>query len=318
MPVRMPITRWLAAITLAVLLVEPPAVRAADDSVEDGPAKAADRGQEVGNLIDLGQNFDANVFEQAGGGWTLRGGGLRVRRPSPTGDDGSQPPSSPTLARGRRLGAARLEQIDRLCGLSDRQRLALRLAIESDLRRLAEQIDVERGKYVGVAVNMGGPEGQKTWQQFQEDVQRCRRLLRALFNDDSLFAATLASTLDAGQLERLAAETRARRSFRWKAMVAAAMLRIDDAIGLDEKQHDTIERLLVAREPPLRADDADRQPNPHAEQMLVYLTLASVDQKTLQAAVSDRQWLALSTLMNQGRAMQSWLEEQGLLEKSGR
>jgi hypothetical protein len=52
--------------------------------------------------------------------------------------------------------------------------------------------------------------------------------------------------------------------------------------------------------------------------MLVYLTLASVDQKTLQAAVSDRQWLALSTLMNQGRAMQSWLEEQGLLEKSGR
>jgi len=285
-------------------------LRAEDDHVVE-PADAARRVQ-VGNQVDLGVNFDANVFEQQGG-WVLRGGlgGGRVRVTA----TGVEPiTEAPTLERARAQAEARLARVDRLCGLNDAQRRALRLAIESDIRRLVERIDVQREKYLGVSVNMADAEGQKVWQTFQQDVQQCRRWLLELFDTGSLFSAVLGSTLDADQTARLEAESRARRTFRWRALVESGLVKLDDAIGLSAEQHASLEAMLLAHEPPLRIEGIPRQANAHAEQMLVYLTLSRVDQKALQAAVSPRQWKTLAMFVNQGKAMQSWLEQQNLLE----
>jgi hypothetical protein len=49
----------------------------------------------------------------------------------------------------------------------------------------------------------------------------------------------------------------------------------------------------------------------------VYLVLAEVDAKALRGMLEERQWRSLTKLSNQGRAMRSWLEQQGLLEQSG-
>jgi hypothetical protein len=51
--------------------------------------------------------------------------------------------------------------------------------------------------------------------------------------------------------------------------------------------------------------------------MLVRLMLSQVDLQPLQAALQPDQLRKLRTLANQGRAMQSWLEEQGLVERRG-
>jgi hypothetical protein len=45
------------------------------------------------------------------------------------------------------------------------------------------------------------------------------------------------------------------------------------------------------------------------------MVLSEVDGKQLQGIVSERQWKTLSQLANQGKAMRSYIEAQGLLEK---
>lgn len=319
-PLRRPSLDRAAAILVAIVLggFVGNGPRAEDDRVEPAADPAAGPRGMGGNFVDLGLNFDANVFEQQGG-WVLRGGGMvriggaggRVRV-TVTGVEADTEP--PTLARARAQAEKRLDRLDRLCMLSESQRRALRLALESDIRRLVEQVEVERNKYQGVNVNMADAEGQKVWQQFQQDVQRCRRLMLGMFADGSLYAAVLGSTLDAKQTARLAAETRTRRTFRWRALVGSVLVKLDDALGLSAEQHAALERALLDHEPPLRIDGETRQANAHAEQMLVYLTLSRVDQKTLEAAVTPRQWRALAMLVNQGKAMESWLEQQNLLE----
>lgn len=261
--------------------------------------------------VDLGANFDANLFEQQGNGWVLRSGVVLGRRPGrlPASDD------SFTAARGRSLGEKRLERIETACGLTSEQRRRLRLAIESDVRRFVSEINEVRGRYTGLEVNMNEPAGQKQWHAFQQDVQRCRDAMRRLFEEGSLFTTVLQTTLDDDQQRCLAAETAARRTFYWRSMVLEALVRLDDQLGLSERQHGLLEAELLAHEPLLRTDEsALARDDQNLRRNLVYLVLSQVDQKRLRAAVNDRQWPTVAIYRNQGQAMRSWIEQQGVLE----
>jgi hypothetical protein len=298
-----------AMLIVAAALAASPG-RADDDRIEDAVAAATVR--QDGQVIDLISNFDANLFEQANG-LVIRGGGMRLRRPSPTGA-AAAPEESPAVARLRRQGQEQLERVDRTCGLSADQRTRLELALESDARRIAAEVDATRDRYAGAAVNFQQPEGQRKWQEFQQDIQRCRAQLQQAFGKDSLFIDLLGEMLDEGQQASLDKEMRARRSFRWRAIVAPVLLKMDETIGLDARQHALIERLLVAAEPRLVLDTSPGRRNAHAEQMLVYHQLSKIDSRLVRERLSDRQWQAVSMMINQGKAMKSWLDQQGLVE----
>ncbi|RLS80104.1 MAG: hypothetical protein DWI03_00290 [Planctomycetota bacterium] len=293
------------------------AVRADDDRVVEeagaGPAAAQEP-----HFIELGANFDANLFEQSGNGWVLRGGGVRLGRNGvvlPNGAGGVQSSESSALRQARALGEKRLARLDEACRLSETQRQALHLAIESDIRRFVDDVDAVRSRYDGLRINMNDQAGQKQWHQFQQDVQRCRNQLRGLFDEQSLFGRVLAGTLDEQQLAGVVKESRARRSFRWRAMVAATLVKMDDALGLSQRQHESIERTLLAREPALRTDDpAAERDDAHLQMNLVYMVLSEADAGPIKTELSERQWRTLALFMNQGKAMRSWIEQQGVLE----
>lgn len=284
--------------------------RADDDRIED--AVAAGNVRQEGQVIDLASNFDANLFEQANG-LVIRGGGMRLQRPSPTGSV-DVPEESLALSRLRRQAQEHLERVDRTCGLSADQQTRLELALESDARRIAAEIDATRARYAGAAVNFQQPEGQRKWQEFQQDIQRCRAQLQQAFGKDALFTVLLGEMLDEQQVASLDKEMRSRRSFRWRAMVAPVLLKMDETIGLDARQHALVERLLVAAEPRLVLDTSPGRRNAHAEQMLVYHQLSKVDAKSIREQLSPRQWQAVSIMINQGKAMKSWLDQQGIVE----
>ncbi len=295
-----------AACLLAWAATTGPRVRGEDDRVVEDVPPGLEQPQHE-NRVDLGANFDTNLFQQAGGGFSLQ------INPRGAGDQGA---SSPAIAAARGVADKRLAQLEETCQLTDQQRRKLRLAMESDIRRLVDAVDAERRKYAGLQVNLNEEAGQRKWQQFQQDVQRCRERLQNVFDADSLFAKVLPVTLDESQAGRLAAEVRARRSYRWKTMVVATMAKLDDMLGLGQAQYETIERLLLAKEPPLRIEGPEpARHDQHARQMLVYMMLAEVDGRRLQEAVNERQWKTLSQLTNQGKAMKSYIEAQGLLEK---
>jgi len=307
-----PSSRWgRRGVILAAALFPLVAAPGADDTVP----VAEPAGQPISrppNMIDLGANFDPNLFDQPGNGWSIRHGVQGVRE----GDDRIH--DSPALSRSRTLGGKQIERIDAACGLSAEQRRRLKLAVESDARWFATEIDTIRGRYAGNNVNMNDVAGQKQWHAFQQDVQRCRNRLRQMFGEESLFAASLPATLDERQLACLAAERASRRSFHWRAMVAEVLVRLDDTLGLSQRQHEELEKMLLAREPPLRIDEAAvLRDDPNVRRHLVLLVLSEVDGRVLRAAVSDRQWPALAALANQGKGMRSWVEQQGVLEKPG-
>lgn len=338
-----PATWWLTCATagrrgIAVALTLSMAAgfvpsRGEDDSVIEEAAVVQSQAEQQQHLIDLGSNFDANLFEQQGNGWVLRGdnGGLQIQAQGQLIINGrrivangrgvaiaaaeDRPPESPTFSRARAIAEKRLARIDDACELTDAQRRTLRLAIESDIRRFAAEVDEIRATYAGVRVNLNDPEGQKKWQLFQQDVQQCRQRLRGLFDAGSLFAKVLPTTLDERQVAGIEGEQRARRSFRWRAMVVSVVLKLDDMLGLNQQQHDLIEAALIASEPALRIDElAAGQENSHLQQNLVYMVLAGAEAGPIKAATSERQWRALSLLMNQGKSMRSWIEQQGILE----
>jgi hypothetical protein len=295
--------------------------RAGDDEVILDPVPGEQRFSQP-NMVDLGSNFDANLFEQRGNGWVLqsrgrvmiRGGGAALIVNGGSAEAGG----SPAFSRARAAGEKQLERIEKACGLSEPQRRLMLLAIESDARRFAAEIDAVRGRYQDREVNMNEPAGQKQWHAFQQDVQRCRDRLRRLYGEGSLFASVLGGTLDERQLACLDEERAARQSFHWRAMVAEELVKLDDSLALGRQQHEAIERLLVAREPALRIDDLSPPfDDANLRKQLVFLVLSQVDQSSLRAAVNDRQWKSLQTLTNQGRAMRSWIEQQGILERPG-
>jgi hypothetical protein len=291
-------------VPLAAALVCGGAAVAIDDDVilEAGPE---DGGQRQPHLIDLGGNFDANLFEQRGG-WVLRSG---------EGHEPTRPRASPALEWARELGRKRIDRMKASCTLTEEQRRRLALAVESDARRFAQEVEAVRTPYIGRQVDMNDQAGQKAWHAFQQDVTACRDRLRNVFDAGSLFAVTTASVLDERQAACLAAENAARRSFHWRAMVLEAMAKLDESLGLDQQQYDALVAELLAHEPPLRNDpQALGRADSNMRRHLVLMVMAELDAKPLRAAVSERQWRVLSLQLNQGRAMRSAIEAQGFLE----
>jgi hypothetical protein len=98
-------------------------------------------------------------------------------------------------------------------------------------------------------------------------------------------------------------------------MVVSTLAKMDDMLGLTQDQHDLLERTLLASQPRLRTDElSPEQENAHLQQNLVYMVLAGTESGPLKKATTERQWRTLALLMNQGKSMRSWIEQQGILE----
>lgn len=298
---------WALVGPLAAVLACCGSAGAIDDDVvlDAGPDEGGIRQP---HLIDLGANFDANLFDQRGNGWVLRSG---------TGqEDATSPRASPALERARELGRRRIDRMAASCTLTEQQRSRLALAVESDARRFAHEVDAVRGPYIGRQVDMNDQAGQKAWHAFQQDVAKCRDRLRNVFDEGALFAAATASVLDERQRACLAAENAARRTFHWRAMVLETMSKLDETLGLDQRQYDAVVAELLAHEPPLRNDpQALGRVDSNMRRHLVLMVMAELNAKPLRALVSERQWAVLSLQLNHGRAMRSAIEAQGLLER---
>lgn len=160
----------------------------------------------------------------------------------------------------RRQAEARITAVDRIVGLSEKQRKKLRFALESDLRRLTDSIAEARGKYVGRTFTMvrGGLDeaSRKTMQEAQEDAGRCRELIRQACTAESLLSKAIPGTLDDAQAKLYARVMDGRQLCRWKATVGIGLAQLDDVVGFTQHQHDVVTAALLASPPPNEEDGA--------------------------------------------------------------
>ena len=298
------------AIAIIVIIMAGALADAEDDRpIDDLPAPG---GVVQNNFIDLGENFDRNVFKMHGEGFGL----IHVSSAAapPAGAAGGDADAA-SLAKIRGIADDRFARIDVLCGLTEPQRRKLRLASELDTRRTAEAIDAVREKYRGMRVNNQDAEWHKRFQEWQKDVEACRNRLDQLCGSDSFLMKALPSMLDAEQHARFVAEKEARLDCLWRAIVARVLIDFDDFLGLDEEQHEKLESLLVGERLQLRIDGGSKLSAVEFGQTLVGLALTRIDDAELASIVSPRQAKRLRQLANASRAMRQHIVSRGLLEK---
>jgi hypothetical protein len=241
---------------LAVLAMS--AGRADDVVVEEGGGDEVRAGQGMvfvgGGGADLVQMFDSQAF--AGG----HGFGMAVMMDE-QGQVAGQPPAdndaqvAQLLEPVRQRLEVRIKTVDRIVGLTEKQRKKLEIAAQSDLRRLTDTVAEARAKYAGRTLKMDprnggfGVEAQKTMQEVQEDATRCRELIGQAAGSGSLLAKVITGTLDEAQATKYTAVMDGRRDCRWKAAVAGVLSQLDETLGFTQKQHEALTAALLAAPP---------------------------------------------------------------------
>lgn len=299
----------LGAVTLAAVAVAGGAVVVRGDDVvlEDQPGgQPVWRGAPAGGgVYDLGMQFDAQAF---GGPTEIDESGLVVD----VADDDEANPKRVEDALARRLApaerraAARITTVDRIVGLSAAQRKKLEVASQSDLRRLVDTVAEARAKYAGRKLKVDprtglDAAGQQEVQQANADGQRCRRLIQAAAGPESLLAKVMTGTLDEQQAEHYAAVMRARAACRWKAVVAAGLVQVDDQAGFTQQQHDAVTALLVADVPPAEEESPTRAGLPAG--LAVARRLVALGDEQLAAILDPRQRQVVTLLAAQEKVM---------------
>ena len=194
-----------------------------------------------------------------------------------------------------------LAEVKGICNLSQEQQDKLRLAVDGDLGRFFTEVETLRRKFTITkrdreAVN-------EMWQEVQP-LQA--KQARGLTGPDSLFGRTLKAMLTAEQANEYDTATGERRRFRYKAAIAAALHSLENTVALKDEQRAALTKLLLELPPPRVFGQYD--------QHLVNYRLASLPMAELKPLFDDRQWQNLQQPLNQGRAMQGQLVQQGYLD----
>ena len=306
--------------------------RAADDQVGDTPdaVQPAEtvRFAPAGNVqvmglarpadYDLGLLFDQQAFGRARAAQAVViNNGVVIREALSSPDDSVLG----KLTDLRRRGEARITRVEQVCGLSPEQRKVFDLALASDLRRVAGEIDAVRRNYVGqrIARQRLAVE-QPRLQALQQDAIRCRTLIDHALHHGSLVSAVESGILESDQRHRLADWIAGRRATRWEAMVRLGLGQLDETVlGLSRRQHQALVELLLADVPPLAVFEDERQARDPTSLhgMLVLARLGRAGERAVRPLLDPRQWAELqrrTVQAGQPEAVERMLVEQGILE----
>ena len=200
----------------------------------------------------------------------------------------------------------------------------LRMALESDLKRLAGEIAGVRGKYTGGMV-AATPQGldRDLLATLRTDAQACRQRIETALGTGSLMAVVSRDVLGPEQEPVFDEWLAARRAGRWRAMVAAVLISLDESgLGLSGKQFTALEQSLLASVPPLDVWRSTTGTALDARivrfQSPLVLSLLGRRRADWQPLLDPRQQAHLDRLIEQAgdpAAVETLLVAQGILEE---
>jgi hypothetical protein len=262
-----------AALTVAAGLCAPNAAISSEDDTEPPP---------VADLAIDAFAIDESNFDQ----WIFQGSGS----------------STAGKARMDAYLKLKIEELTRVCELSELQKKKLTLAARGDMKRFFDQVEVVRKKFQAVKNDRNG--FNQIWQEISP-LQQKQQI--GLFGDSSMFAKTLQKTLTEEQLVSYRKVTEDRRRYRFRASIEVALVNLGNTVALRHDQHQALVKLIV-----------DESALPHSfgqfDEHLVTYAMSKIPAAKLKAIVDDRQWKLLQPHLNQGRGMEAFLAQQGVID----
>ncbi len=264
--------RLLCTVALLVLAGIPAVARAQDDQeVEDVPAVDVQQ-----QFMVADENFDQWVF----GG---RGNAAAIRK------------------RFDSQLVLHVDELERMCGLSEAQKKKLHLAGQGDIKRLFDQVEVLRKKFQLVKND------QNKFNEFWQDVQPFQvTFSNGAFGPGSFFEKTLKNTLSSDQAASFQAADRERRMFQYRSTVEAVIGMLDQVVSFRAEQRHKFVELLVERK---KLPRAFGQYNYY----LVLYQLSQLPDDKLKEFLDEPQLKALRKVFNQVRGYEVFLKSNGYL-----
>jgi hypothetical protein len=200
----------------------------------------------------------------------------------------------------------RIDDLHRICNLSEPQKQKLTLAARGDIKRFFEQVDAAREQFRAVQNDPNAFNA--IWRDIQPLQQK---LASGLFGETSLFAKTLRKTLTPEQLAKYKANLDERHRYRHKAMVAAALATLENSVPLRNEQHAALVKLIVDKSPPPQASG-------QYNHYVVMYQISKLPASEVNALLDDHQQKLLERQLDQFRGMAQMLIQNGILPKEAK
>jgi hypothetical protein len=189
--------------------------------------------------------------------------------------------------------ALQIDQIERVCGITEGQRKKLLLAGRGDIKRFFDLANESKRRLIQAGDR-------------QEEVARIRQVLqgmqvslqRGIFDDRSLFVKTRKQALGEEQNARLEATLDESRRFHHQAKVDVVVDLFDECLGLRDEQRQRLTKLLLAETRlPRRGLSAED------EIAILLLQTARVPEDRFRPILEESQRPSLSHLLKQLEAI---------------
>jgi len=211
--------------------------------------------------------------------------------------------------RNSRAGSSKLDslltlQVDdvaRMCTLSEAQKKKLLLAGRGDIKRFFDKVEEKRKKFAKVKNDQT-----KFNEIYQELVPLQAALNSGLFGAGSIYSKTIRRVLSEEEDARYQQVIQDKNRFRYRAKIELVVAQLDQTVGFrDEQRRKLVELIMSETQTPTRFGQYDYY--------LVMYQAGQIAEAKLKPLFEDRQWALLNRQLNQMRGMQQFLQNQGLL-----
>ncbi len=198
--------------------------------------------------------------------------------------------------------ALRVDDLARSSRLTEAQKAKLQLAGRGDIKRFFDRVDEKRRQ----SATLGGDF--IAYNKLVQELQPLRSTFQmGPFGEGSLFAKTLAKTLDPSQRDAASEAARDREAYRREAKVEMAVATIDASVGLTEDQRVRVRRLIVEDTRP------PKRPGPYYDYYVTLLQLSKLPEARLKAVFNDAQLRLLASQFDLVRQMEPGLIENDMM-----
>lgn len=197
----------------------------------------------------------------------------------------------------------KLDELIRVCGLTEDQQKKLRLAARGDMKRFFDEVEEVRRKFLKVRNDQNA--FNNLWQEIQPLQQQ---QAKGLFGDTSLFAKTIRRTLTDEQQAKYQNVVEDRRKFRYRAAIEVALHTLANTVALQHDQHEAVLKLVI---------EETRPPNvfgQHDHSAVMY-EMSKLPAAKLKPLLDERQWKLLQQQFNQARGMEGFLIQNGIIDQ---
>jgi hypothetical protein len=194
----------------------------------------------------------------------------------------------------------KIQEISRICDLTEEQKKKLCLAGNGDIARFFQGVEAKRRELEKISgeVRLVKVGGEIRLGNFQQSIAiPAKDFQKDLFDVDSLFAKTLKRTLDATQLARHEITERKKLLVQYHRDILGVVLREKRLLNLRRDQSEQFKKLLLEQTEPKSYPGLD-------EYSSILFQASQIPEAKIKPIFDDPQWVSLKEQFEQAKALE--------------